>query len=89
MTIGVFIMNQSQHQEIWAKAPASAWAWERFPNQRCVWHCRENGGSFVRKAPNVDPQRTTSWRDFDMQLEADRNKQALDNSLSELNIILV
>lgn len=81
-------MNQSQHQEIWSNAPAMAWAWERFPNQRCVWHCRENNRSFTRKAPNIDPQRTSSWRDYDKQVESDQSKQAVNKQLKELNIVL-
>lgn len=85
---GVFILNQNEHQEIWSNAPATAWAWERYPNQKCVWHCRENHRSFTRKAPNIDPQRTFSMRDYDNQVESDQSKQALKKQLKDLNIVL-
>lgn len=88
MIYGVFIMNQIQHKEIWSKAPVTAFAWERYPNQQCVWHCRDGSRSFTRKAPNIDPQRTISWRDYNKQVEADLTKQAVNKRLKELNIVL-
>ena len=81
-------MNTTQHQDIWSKAPANAWAWERYPNQKCVWHCRHNGESSVKKAPNLDTERKTLYRDLSKQLEAYKINSDLNDRLLELNIVL-
>lgn len=76
-------------QEIWSKAPSEAYHWERFPNGRCIWHCRANGKSFDKKAPNFEIQKNSLWRDADKQKEADLAKESINRQLKERNIILV
>ncbi|OTG87921.1 hypothetical protein [Acinetobacter sp. ANC 3813] len=47
----------------WSKAPESAFHWERFPNGKCVWHCRtELSGTFTRKAPDFHVEYRSIWR---------------------------
>lgn len=75
-----------QSMAIWQEAPVDAWAWERFPNGKCVWHCRKDGKSFDKKAPNFKTEKSTLWRDLEKQKEADAINLNLSKSLSELNI---
>lgn len=77
-----------QEQLFWDKAPEGAWVWERFPSGKCLWHCRKDGKSFDRKAPNFDTARNTLWRDKTKQLEADEMNGRLNKQLSDLNIVL-
>ncbi len=74
---------------IWSKAPAEAYAWERFPNERCVWHCRKDNQSFDKKAPDLKIKSNTLWRDPEKQKEAIEIKSNLNKQLKELNITLV
>ena len=75
-------------QKIWTKAPSEAFHWERFPNGKCVWHCRKDGKSFDKKAPNYETERNTLWRDADKQKEADQMNASINTQLSKLNIVL-
>lgn len=75
-------------QKIWAKAPSEAFHWERFPNGKCVWHCRKDGKSFDKKAPNFEIERNTLWRDAEKQKEADQMNANINKQLADLNIVL-
>ena len=75
-------------QKIWAKAPKDAWVWERFPNGKCIWHCRKDGKSFDKKAPNFGIERNTLWRDAEKQKEADQMNTSTNKQLADLNIVL-
>lgn len=81
-------MNNQQLQEFWNNAPIEAWVWERFPNGKCVWHCRKGEESYDKKAPNFETEKNTLWRDIEKQKQADQIKDNLNNSLSGLNIAL-
>lgn len=80
------LIEMSTRYSIWNKAPDEAWVWERFPNGKCVWHCRKDGKSFDKKAPNFKTERNTLWRDLEKQKEADAINLNLSKSLGELNI---
>ena len=82
------LIEMSTRYSIWNKAPDEAWVWERFPNGKCVWHCRKDGKSFDKKAPNFKTERNTLWRDLEKQKEADAINLNLSKSLGELNILI-
>ena len=75
-------------QKFWSKAPVDAWVWERLPNGKCVWHCRKEGKSFDKKAPNYETERNTLWRSSDKQKEANQMNASINTQLSKLNIVL-
>ena len=75
-------------QKIWTKAPSEAFHWERFPNGKCIWHCRKDGKSFDKKAPNFKIEQNSLWRDADKQKEADQMNANTNKQLAGLNIVL-
>lgn len=77
------------HSEVWSLAPPDAYHWERFPNGRCIWHCRADDRSYTKKAPSFNTTRNTSWRDIEKQRDADESKLALSRQLNKLNITLI
>lgn len=82
-------MENSSNIDIWSKAPVDAYHWERFPNGKCVWHCRgDNGQTFSKKAPNFNIERRSLWRDTEKQKEADQMDANIKNELAKLNIVL-
>ena len=67
-------MNLVKHL-IWDQAPNDAWAWERYPNGKCVWHCKhQNGTNFTKSAPNFESKKNTLWKCDKKQKEADACK---------------
>jgi len=74
--------------EIWNIAPQEAFHWERFPNGKCVWHCRINRKTISKKAPNFDTKANSLWRDENMQKVADETNAYINTQLSKLNIVL-
>lgn len=74
--------------EIWNKAPQGAFHWERLPKGKCIWHCRMDGRTFDKKAPNFEIQQNSLWRDADKQKEADRSNASVNKQLKALNIVL-
>lgn len=74
--------------EIWKQAPLESYHWERLPNGKCIWHCRVDGRSFDKKAPNFEIQQNSLWRDTARQKEADRINANLNHQLQALNIVL-
>lgn len=82
-------MENSSNLDIWSKAPENAYHWERFPNGKCVWHCRdENGQTTSKKAPNFDIDRKSLWRDAEKQKEADQMNENIRNQLAKVNVVL-
>lgn len=79
------------HKRVWDKAPERAFVWERFPNGKCVWHCRDSSNqSYDKKAPNFpESVRNSLWRDLEKQAESDRVKAGIDDELKKRNIILI
>ena len=75
-------------QKIWTKAPSEAFHWERFPNGKCIWHCRKDGESFDKKAPNFKIEQNSLWRNADKQKEADQMNANTNKQLADLNIVL-
>lgn len=73
---------------IWTQSPKEAFHWERLQNGKCVWHCRKDGKSFDKKAPNFKIERNALWRDPEKQKEADQIKADIKAQLTELNIVL-
>ena len=82
------LIEMSTRFEIWKDAPIDAFHWERLPNGKCVWHCRKEGKSFDKKAPNYETERNTLWRDTDKQKEADQMNADTNKQLADLNIAL-
>lgn len=84
------LVDLAAYHEIWTKAPADAYHWERLPNGKCVWHCRsaENALTTDKKAPNFNCSRNTSWRDPKKQNEADRINSGVNSRLADLGIKL-
>lgn len=78
----------SIRHKIWIKAPTEAFHWERFPNGRCVWHCRIDAKNFTKKAPNFEIEINSLWRDINKQREADQTNASINSQLSKLNIVL-
>lgn len=75
--------------EIWGKAPLDAFHWERFPNGKCIWHCRSDGQAITsKKAPNFEIKQNSLWRDADKQKEADNVNASINTQLKTLNIVL-
>lgn len=75
-------------QKIWTKAPSEAFHWERFPNGKCIWHCRCEGATVNKKAPNFKIEQNALWRDTDKQKEANQMNASINTQLSKLNIVL-
>lgn len=74
---------------IWKHAPSTAFHWERFPtNGHCVWHCRENGKTVTKKAPDFNTPRQALWRDPVKQQEADKINGAIQNAVMQRGIKL-
>lgn len=84
------MVNAEDLKEIWEKAPDAAYHWERFPNGKCVWHCRgADGKSFNKKAPDFPIKKNAVWRDADRQVEADRFNASLAEEIKKRNIVLL
>lgn len=82
------LIEMSKRYEIWSKAPSEAFHWERFPNDKCIWHCRKDGESFDKKAPHFKIERNTLWRDAEKQKEADQMNANINKQLADSNIVL-
>lgn len=72
--------------DYFVNAPIHCFAWERLPSGKCIWHCRKDGKSFDKKAPNIETEKNTLWRDPEKKKEADKIKADLSKNLSRLNI---
>ncbi|MEX5443521.1 hypothetical protein WCE14_09140 [Acinetobacter schindleri] len=76
--------------DIWAQAPAEAFHWERLPKNKCVWHCRgTDGRMYSKKAPNLELQQRSIWRDLEQQRQADQANAGIEEQLKVFNIVLV
>lgn len=82
------LLATATHYGVWKDAPIEAFHWERFPNGKCVWHCRSDGATASKKAPNFKIEQNALWRDTSKQKEADQMNASINTQLSKLNIVL-
>lgn len=85
----VELINSVEGNKIWSHAPTSAFHWERLSRSKCVWHCRESGVTFSKKAPNFNTQKRSLWRDIEKQKEADHINDTLCEKLLAIKVVLV
>lgn len=83
-------ISKEEHKSVWLNAPLEAYHWERFPNGKCVWHCRSNGrvGIYIKKAPNFEVRARSIWRSEYQQMIADSIDYSLKAELDKRNIVL-
>lgn len=68
-------MEIISNKNVWQNAPVQAWAWEKYPNGKCVWHCKDaHGNNYTESAPKFQIEKTTLWRDPEKQKWADSVK---------------
>lgn len=73
----------------WENAPEGAFHWERFPNNRCIWHRQDANGTKMKDkaAPNFTLEsRRSVWKDAEQQEISDNMNKSIAQSLGNIQL---
>lgn len=76
------------HHTVFKVSPPEAYHWERLPNGKCIWHCRKDGKSSDKTAPDFDIDKQWLWRDFTSQQGSEDMQRSVTERITELTAVI-